>query len=54
MNSEEIKINKLFLYWLTISLFLVLTLIIVGDLQDLQIQGFPLLNGNYLVEFYLL
>ena len=44
MNSEEVKINKLFLYWLTISLFLVLTLIIVGGLTRLTNSGLSIIE----------
>ena len=44
MNSEEIKINKLFLYWLIISLFLVLTLIIVGGLTRLTNSGLSIIE----------
>ena len=44
MNSEEVKINKLFLYWLAISLFLVLTLIIVGGLTRLTNSGLSIIE----------
>jgi len=44
MNSKEGKTNKLFLYWLTISLFLVLTLIIVGGLTRLTNSGLSIIE----------
>ena len=44
MNSDEIKINKLFIYWLTVSLFLVLTLIIVGGLTRLTNSGLSIIE----------
>ena len=44
MNSEKLKINKLFFYWLTISLFLVLTLIVVGGLTRLTNSGLSIIE----------
>ena len=44
MNSGELKINKLFLYWLAISLFLVLTLIVVGGLTRLTNSGLSIIE----------
>ena len=44
MNSEEAKINNLFLYWLLISLFLVFTLIIVGGLTRLTNSGLSIIE----------
>ena len=39
MYSNEKKINKLFLYWLSISLILVFFIIIVGGLTRLTNSG---------------
>ena len=39
MYSDEKKINKLFLYWLTITLILVFSIIIVGGLTRLTNSG---------------
>ena len=39
MGSNEEKINKLFLYWLIISLLLVFLIIIVGGLTRLTNSG---------------
>ena len=39
MYSNEKKINKLFLYWLLISLILVYLIIIVGGLTRLTNSG---------------
>ena len=39
MYSNEKKINKLFLYWLNISLILVFSIIIVGGLTRLTNSG---------------
>ena len=44
MNSEVLRINKLFLYWLTISFFLVLALIIVGGLTRLTNSGLSIIE----------
>ena len=63
MFSNEKKINKLFLYWLSISILLVFLIIIVGGLTRLTNSGlsitewelfkgiFPPLN-NSTWEFY--
>ena len=39
MISYEKKINKLFIYWLSISLFLIFTILIVGGLTRLTNSG---------------
>ena len=39
MYTDEKKINKLFLYWLTISLILVFMIIIIGGLTRLTNSG---------------
>ena len=66
MYSNEKKINKLFLYWLNISLILVFLIIIVGGLTRLTNSGLsitewelvkgilPPLNENSLEYFILI
>ena len=44
MNSQEVRTNNLFLYWLTISLFLVFILIIVGGLTRLTNSGLSIIE----------
>ena len=44
MNSNEKKINKLFLYWLFISLILVFLIIIVGGLTRLTNSGLSIIE----------
>ena len=42
--KNKIEINKLFLYWVLISLFLVLSLIVVGGLTRLTNSGLSIIE----------
>ena len=53
MYVNEKKINKLFLYWLIISLILVFFIIIIGGLTRLTDSGLSITQWNLLLEFYL-
>ena len=44
MNTKEVKLNAIFFYWLTISLILVFSLIIVGGLTRLTNSGLSIIE----------
>ena len=52
MFANEEKLNKLFLYWLTISLLLVFFIIIVGGLTRLTNSGLSITEWELFKEFY--
>ena len=44
MSTKEVKLNAIFFYWLTISLILVFSLIIVGGLTRLTNSGLSIIE----------